>query len=53
VFGLVKSQLRKAGTPLAVDDVWFAARGIKAGSVLIAQDIHFKKVSGLRLRDII
>jgi tRNA(fMet)-specific endonuclease VapC len=53
VFGFVKSQLRKAGTPLAINDVWIAARGIKAGSVSIAQDSHFKKVSGLRLRDIV
>jgi tRNA(fMet)-specific endonuclease VapC len=53
VFGFVKSQLRKAGTPLPINDVWIAAHGIETGSVLITYDTHFKKVSGLRLWDII
>ncbi len=53
VFGFLKSQLRKARTPLPINDVWIAAHGIETGSVLTTYDTHFKKVSGLRLWDIV
>jgi len=51
VFGLVKSNLKKAGTPLPINDVWIAAHAIETGSVVITYDAHFTVVSGLRLWD--
>jgi tRNA(fMet)-specific endonuclease VapC len=51
VFGMLKSRLNAAGTPLPVNDVWLAAHAIETGSVLISFDKHFNKVSGLRLWD--
>jgi tRNA(fMet)-specific endonuclease VapC len=51
VFGLVKSNLKKAGTPLPINDVWIAAHAIETGSVVITYDAHFAVVSGLRLWD--
>jgi tRNA(fMet)-specific endonuclease VapC len=42
VFGLVKSNLRKAGTPLPINDVWIAAHAIETGSVVITFDAHLK-----------
>lgn len=49
VFGLVKSNLGSAGTPLPINDIWIAAHGIETGSVVITYDAHFKKIPGLRL----
>jgi tRNA(fMet)-specific endonuclease VapC len=51
VFGLVKSNLKKAGTPLPINDVWIAAHAIETGSVVVTYDAHFTVVSGLRLWD--
>lgn len=51
VFGLVKSNLKKAGTPLPINDVWIAAHAIETGSVVITYDAHFTVVPGLRLWD--
>jgi tRNA(fMet)-specific endonuclease VapC len=51
VFGTIKFNLKKAGNPLPINDVWIAAHGIETGSVLITYDEHFKKVAGLRLWD--
>jgi tRNA(fMet)-specific endonuclease VapC len=49
VFGHTKSSLRKAGTPLPINDVWIAAHALESGSVLITYDRHFDRVAGLRL----
>ena len=51
VFGMVKSKLKTAGTPLPVNDLWIAAHAIETGSTIITFDKHFKKISGLRLWD--
>jgi len=49
VFGLVKNNLKKAGTPLPINDVWIASHAIETGSTIITYDSHFKEVPGLRL----
>ncbi len=51
VFGMVKSKLKTAGTPLPVNDLWIAAHAIETGSTIITFDKHFNKISGLRLWD--
>jgi tRNA(fMet)-specific endonuclease VapC len=48
-FGLVKASLRKAGTPIPVNDVWIAAQALETGSILVTFDDHFKAVPGLRI----
>jgi tRNA(fMet)-specific endonuclease VapC len=48
-FGLVKSTLRKSGTPIPVNDVWIAAQAIETGAVLVTFDAHFRAVPGLRI----
>jgi len=50
VFGTLKSQLKKAGTPIPINDVWIAAHALETGSVLMTFDRHFQKVPGLRIR---
>jgi tRNA(fMet)-specific endonuclease VapC len=51
VFGQVKDQLQRAGTPIPMNDVWIAAQALETGSVVVTYDEHFKKVPGLRLWD--
>ena len=53
IFAGVKHGLRKAGTPLPINDVWIAAHTIETGSVLVTFDSHFKDIRGLRLWDTI
>lgn len=53
VFAEIKHSLKRAGTPLPINDVWIAAHAIETGSVLATFDSHFKKISGLRLWDVI
>jgi len=49
VFGQVKNDLKKAGTPLPVNDVWIAAHTLESGSTLITYDIHFREIPDLKL----
>jgi tRNA(fMet)-specific endonuclease VapC len=49
IFGRVKDTLRRAGTPIPINDVWIASQAIESGAQLITYDQHFKKVKGLIL----
>jgi tRNA(fMet)-specific endonuclease VapC len=51
-YGNVVGQLRKAGTPLPVNDIWIAACSLETGTRLTTLDAHFTKVPGLFLQDI-
>ena len=51
VFGMVKQDLKRAGTPLPINDVWIAAHALETGSTLITYDSHFKNIAGLRRWD--
>ena len=51
VFGVLKQDLKKAGTPLPINDVWIAAHALETGSTLITYDGHFKKIAGMRRWD--
>jgi tRNA(fMet)-specific endonuclease VapC len=51
IFGMVKQNLKKAGTPIPINDVWIAAHTLETGSTLITYDSHFKKIEGLRQWD--
>jgi tRNA(fMet)-specific endonuclease VapC len=52
IFGEIKHALRRAGTPIPINDVWIAAHAIESGSVLVTFDSHFRQVRGLRLWNI-
>ena len=49
IFGQIKDDLKKAGTPIPMNDVWIASHAMETGSVLITFDTHFRQVPGLRL----
>ncbi len=49
VFAVVKHQLKRAGSPIPLNDVWIAAQTIESGAWLVTYDGHFKAVAGLLL----
>lgn len=49
IFGMLKSRLKKAGSPLPINDIWIAAHTVETGSSLVTYDTHFTKIIGLRL----
>ena len=51
IFGVIKSDLKKAGTPLPINDVWIAAHAVETGSIIISYDKHFNLIPGIRLWD--
>jgi tRNA(fMet)-specific endonuclease VapC len=52
VFAEIKHSLKRAGTPVPLNDVWIAAHALETGSVLATFDSHFEKIAGLRLWDL-
>ncbi len=48
-YGELFAQLRKAGTPLPVNDIWIAATTMDCAGHLLTFDTHFQKVPGLSL----
>lgn len=46
-FGIIQDRLRRAGTPIPINDVWIAAHAMESGAQLITYDSHFRKVAGL------
>ena len=49
VFAVIKDALRRAGTPIPINDVWIAAHALETGAALLTRDAHFSKVPGLRI----
>lgn len=48
VFAQVKDELKRAGTPLPINDVWIAAHAREVGATLVTLDKHFEHVVALR-----
>jgi predicted nucleic acid-binding protein len=46
-YGLIYAQLRRAGTPIPVNDIWISATTMDCGGRLVTFDRHFEKVEGL------
>ena len=49
VFGMVKTSLKQAGTPIPINDVWIASHALEIGAIVVTYDKHFAVVPGLRL----
>lgn len=49
IFGEIKNDLKAAGTPLPMNDIWIAAHVKESGAELITYDKHFEKIKGLRV----
>ena len=48
IFGEMKFQLKQAGTPIPINDIWIGAHAMETGSVLVSYDKHYLKIAGLR-----
>ena len=48
---MVKDNLKSAGTPIPIADIWISSHAIETGSMVVTYDNHFKKVKGLLLWD--
>jgi len=49
IYGEIKSELKKQGTPIPINDIWIAACAIENGAKLVTYDKHFLNIQGLRL----
>lgn len=49
IFAELKYELKKAGTPIPINDIWIAAHAVETGSVLITYDRHFLNIKGIRM----
>ena len=48
-YGILIKQLKKAGTPIPVNDIWIAATALDTGSLVVSYDSHFDMVQGIVL----
>ena len=46
-YGQIFSELRRAGTPIPVNDIWIAAAAMESGAHLVTFDSDFGRVRGL------
>lgn len=46
-FALVKHNLKAAGTPIPINDVWIAAHALETGATLITSDALFRTIPNL------
>jgi predicted nucleic acid-binding protein len=44
IYGEISADLRKAGTPIPINDIWIAAAAARADVPVITYDGHFKSI---------
>lgn len=49
IYGRIFAQLRWAGTPIGLNDIWIAACAIDSGAQVITFDADFERITGLDL----
>ncbi len=49
IYGETQDQLKRAGTPIPINDIWIASACIESGSTLVTYDQHFQKIPSIRL----
>ncbi len=47
IFGTIKQNLKLAGMPIPINDVWIAAHSMESGAHLLTYDKHFNHIAGL------
>lgn len=48
VYAVLRQELKSAGTPIPVNDLWIVALVRQRGDTLLSRDAHFDHVPGLR-----
>lgn len=51
IFGQIKYNLMRNGTPLPMNDVWIASAAIEQGAIIVTYDTHFSKIPEARVWD--
>jgi tRNA(fMet)-specific endonuclease VapC len=46
-YGILVKQLKSAGTPLPVNDIWIGASALEAGARVVSYDKHFTYIPGI------
>lgn len=49
VYGQIKANLKKKGTPIPENDIWIAATAIQYDLILVSRDQHFDHINNLSL----
>lgn len=49
IFGVIKQQLKVAGTPIPINDIWIAAHAMENDARLISYGQHFIQIQGVLL----
>ena len=49
IYGEIQDQLKRAGTPIPINDIWIASSSIESGSTLVTYDTHFQLIPSVRL----
>jgi tRNA(fMet)-specific endonuclease VapC len=48
IYGEMFVSLRKAGTPVPLNDIWIAAAAARLGATVLTYDPHFQAIRGVR-----
>jgi len=51
IYGKIRANLSKKGTPIPTNDIWIAAHVFETGSILITYDKHFLDIPDLKVWD--
>jgi len=51
IYGKIRANLSKKGTPIPTNDIWIAAHVFETGSTLITYDKHFLDIPDLKVWD--
>ena len=49
IYGKIKADLRRKGTPIPENDIWIASSAIQHKLKLSTRDKHFQEISGLKI----
>ena len=49
IYGETQDELKRAGTPIPINDIWIASSCIESGSTLVTYDKHFHHIPSIRL----
>ncbi|HWB60831.1 MAG TPA: type II toxin-antitoxin system VapC family toxin [Chthoniobacteraceae bacterium] len=49
IYGEIRAELAKAGTPIPENDIWIAALAKEEGIPLATRDAHFQRVKGINI----
>ena len=52
IYGKIRADLRKKGTPIPENDIWIAASAIQQNQTLVTSDKHFANIDLLKYKEL-